>query len=139
MYPRFYIRGPLLFIIYVNNICNVSNFLNLVLVADDTNTFASDDDINKLCLEKNCELEKFNKCFRINKLSLNVKKINFMIFSNRKYNLHNELFINNSVIDQVNSTIFLGVIIDSKLCWKEQISRVKEKLSKCILVIGKSK
>ena len=80
----------------------------------------------------NDELEKLNLWFKINKLSLNVKKTNYIIFSKRNFNLTSELCINNMAIEQVKHTTFLGVIIDNTFCWKEQITKVKEKLSRCV-------
>ena len=79
--PQGSILGPLLFILYVNDICNVSSFLKCVLFADDTNLFASGNDLNILYKRINVELEKLNNWFKVNKLSLNVKKTNFMLSS----------------------------------------------------------
>ena len=56
--------------------------------------------------------------FAINKLSLNVAKTNFMVFSNRTVPNDIEVTINNYKIDQVYTTKFLGVVIDDKLNWK---------------------
>ena len=71
--------GPTLFILYINDICNVSNFLKCILFADDTNVFCAGD--NQLELE--CELAKLCKWFAANKLSLNLSKTSYMLFRNR--------------------------------------------------------
>ena len=53
-----------------------------------------------------------------NKLSLNVKKPQFMVFSLRKHIITNtDMCINNQIIDRVEHTMFLGVILDSHLTW----------------------
>ena len=82
--PQGSILGPLLFILYINDLCNVSKFLKCALFADDTNLFASGNNINTLCEQINDELSKINKWFNINKLSLNLSKTNFIIFSKKK-------------------------------------------------------
>ena len=62
------ILGPLLFLIYINDLCNVSKILN------DTNIFFSHNDPNFLMELVNTELQKLSCWFQANKLSINVKK-----------------------------------------------------------------
>ena len=73
--PQGCILGPTLFILYINDICNVSNLVKFILFADDTNVFCAGD--NKLELEcmLNRELVKLCKWFAVNKLSLNLSKL----------------------------------------------------------------
>ena len=80
--PQGSILGPKLFILYMNDICNVSNILRFILFADDTNAFKSGFNINELADSITCELEKLQIWFNTNKLSLNVTKTNFMVFGN---------------------------------------------------------
>ena len=137
--PQGSILGPILFIIYINDLCNVSTVLKYVLFADDTNLFISGNDLKQLCSQLNIELDKLNVWFMVNKLSLNISKTNFILFSNKfidKANL--DIRINGNAINRVFETKFLGVIIDSKLNWKQHIAYVKTKLNKCIGVIYKA-
>ena len=80
--PQGSILGPKLFNMYINDICKTSQVLKFILFADDTNIFASGDDLQQLCRFVNLELKSVNKWFKQNKLSLNLSKSKMMIFGN---------------------------------------------------------
>ena len=137
--PQGSILGPLLFILYINDLTNVSSFLKYVLFADDTNLFASGKDMNKLCRMINAELDLLKTWFSINKLSLNLSKTNYMIFSNKNRVRNNiNLNMDNTEIERVTVTKFLGVLVDENLNWKQHIIHVRNKLSKCSAIIYKA-
>ena len=138
--PQGSILGPLLFIISVNDICNVSPMLFKILYADDTCVLISGNHLNDLIDRLNTELISLNNWFKANKLSLNTKKSFFMIFhrSRIKLNVINRVVIDNHQLTQVNSAKYLGVIIDHKLNWIEHIY-VKSKMSKGIGIMFKAR
>ena len=70
---RFYFR-TFIFLLYINDINNASEILQLILFADDTNVFLSRKDADCLANILNTELNKLSIWFRVNKLSLNLKK-----------------------------------------------------------------
>ena len=72
--PQGLILGPLLFILYINDIVNASTLANIIMFADDTNLFFHDKNIENLYKITNYELEKISIWFKLNKLSLNIKK-----------------------------------------------------------------
>ena len=117
--PQGSVLGPRLFILYINDICNVSKILKFVLFADDTNILYSDANVNNLNNVVNSELDKLNTRFIINKLSLNVSKTNYILFGNRKVHSDLDIKIHNDKITRVSETKFLGVWIDEKLNWKK--------------------
>ena len=133
--PQGSILGPKLFILYINDLCKVSNIVKFILFADDTNIYSSGFDLKELCVNINKELEKLNEWFALNKLSLNVSKTNFMRFGNRHSNVKIKLSIGDMEIEEVLVTKFLGILMDNKLNWKEHIRMIKSKLAKSNAII----
>ena len=109
--------GPLLFIIYLNNLPNVSSLTQSLLFADDTKIFCSHRNTNHLVSIANDELAKIVTWLKANKLSLNLTKTNFMIchLKQNKINVDVPLVMENTIIKQVVETKFLRVITDQHL------------------------
>ena len=138
--PQGSILGPLLFILYINDIVNCSDSLLFILFADDTNLFFSCNDIWQLNDIVNVELTKVSNWFRANKLSSNVKKTNFILFGNKRLPNADQKFkvsIDGYLLEQVEHTKFLGVYVDSKLNWKTHIDYVANKISQGLGVLGR--
>jgi len=109
--PQGSILGPLLFLLFINDLPNTSNLLHFLLFADDTNIFASNASYEKLILLMNKELEHVNDWFKANKLSLNATKYSYILFSSHRKCSAKEagiVSINNVPIPKVTSTKFSG-------------------------------
>jgi hypothetical protein len=112
--PQGSILRPLFFLIYIIDIANSSSIAEMILFADDTNVFFSDSDLSRLTTVINSEMKNLSECFFANKLSLNIKKSNYIIFTprQRRQTLDLLLEINNHRLERVKETSFLGVILD---------------------------
>ena len=143
--PQGSVLGPLLFLIYVNDICNSCNELKFYLFADDTNLLYADKNLKSLESKVNNELSKVYTWLTANKLSLNIKKYNFVIFRPRQkklpYQVNLKVFdhLSNSYVslECKNYVKYLGVLIDENLTWKHHISYIASKISMSIGIIAR--
>ncbi len=139
--PQGSILGPLLFILYINDLVHVSKLAKIIMFADDTNLFFSGEDIDKLNYDVNKELIALSLWFKLNKLSLNIKKTNFMLFRSKSKRIRTDLRISIDGVEvlEVTKAKFLGVIINNTLTWNDHITMIKSKVVKNIGIIYRMK
>ena len=138
--PQESILGPLLFLIYINDLAKVCKNTFPILLADDNNSFVSGRDSDMIMKTLNEELKEIFLWLKANKLSLNIKKTHFMIFSSKnKAHPNMSVNIDGKAISETSKTKFLGVIIDNRLCWKDHILYISGKIARGIGVILKAR
>ena len=138
--PQGSLLGPLLFLLYINDFPQSSKILSFqILFADDSSVFYSEKNPRKLLQTINSELISVNDWIIANRLSLNLVKTNYMLFSNTLASLPDNIIFNDVQITEVLSTKFLGLHIDSKLNWKDHISYLCKLLSRNTGVINSLK
>ena len=116
--PQGSILGPLLFLLYINDLCEASDALEFILFADDTNVFFSHKNPELLMHKVNIELCKLTCWLQANKFSLNNKKTKFIVFRPRQKRLTLDNFavkLRDTNIERVKEVVFLGVILDEHL------------------------
>ena len=126
--PQGSILGPLLFLIYINDIGNVLPSKILKLYADDTNIFIFERDMESAVKIANEYMFILNTWFIANKLSLNTDK------TTQKYD-EPKIKIGNVMVAKTKQCKYLGVYIDEELKWTDHTEYVFSKLYKFIGVL----
>ena len=130
--PQGSVLGPLLFLIYVNDLPKVSKVMQFYLFADDTSIYFDSNNLVYLQKIVNRELKKIKKWLEANRLALNIDKTNYVIFHSptRKIEEFVKIKLGSKPITRVNYIKYLGVLVDATLSWKPHITELTKKLAR---------
>ena len=137
--PQGSVLGPLLFLIYINDLPNISKVFDFFLFADDTNIYYEAESPLKLEQILNNGLKELHTWLIVNRLSLNIEKTNFVVFHpyNKKLKKNITLKIQKKAIAEKDSVKYLGILIDSGLTWVTHINALSKKISRAIGLLYK--
>ena len=134
--PQGSILGPLLFLIYINDLPNCLEFTTARMFADDTNLTAAGKNVQEIQCKLNSDLSNTKTWLDANKLSLNVAKTEFMLIGT-DYRLANlgfpcKIKMDSLEVKRVNTAKSLGVCIDERLSWESHVDLLAKKVSSAI-------
>ena len=131
--------GPLLFIMFMNDLPNCLENAAITMYADDTSASTTIESVSDVEYKLIPDMVKIFDWLKSIKLSLNALKTEFMITGTNR-NVHNTtdliaVRVDGALIRRVNKSRYLGLIVDDRLSWKEHISYISSKVSRNIGIL----
>ena len=135
--------GPLLFLLYINDLPNCLSYTSANMFADDTNITTKGLNVEEIQTRLNYDLEHIHQWLLANKLTLNKDKTEYMIIGSRQrlsnIEIDPTIELGESKIKRVKHSKTLGIIIDDQLLWKKQVETTVSKVSKGIGMLRRIK
>ena len=137
--PQGSVLWPLLFLLYINDLNQAIKFCKVHHFADDTNLLCLSNSIKKLNKQVNADLKHLVNWLNANKISLNVKKTEMVIFKSKQKKLEGDLKIKlcGKRLYPTESVKYLGVKIDTILTWQHHVSDLSIKLNRANALLFK--
>ena len=137
--PQGSILGPLLFLLYINDLPNVCTRSSCLLYADDTVLIFENSDHSKLQADLDKDLPTICEWLKANKLSLNTKKTVYQLYNYSHTSFELNIILNKEVIEAADKVKYLGIVIDSHLKWNFHIDHISTIISRNIGIMNRSK
>ena len=138
--PQGSVLGPLLFLIYINDLSCSIKYSTVYHFADDTNLLCINKSLKSLCNKINYDLKKLTDWLNGNRISLNTDKTEFVIFRKprKKINFNNvKIKLNGKRLSPSSHIKYLGILIDENLSWNFHITELCKKLNRANSMLSK--
>lgn len=133
--PQGSVLGPLLFLLFINDIVSVHPTVHLTIFADDTTLLVGDPDKEGVFRKSTEVMSKIHSWFCGNKLNLNSSKTSYLYFHSSPTTPLLPLLVNGLTISPSTDIKFLGLVVDCKLKWRLHVDELQSKLSSAIFAI----
>ena len=137
--PQGSILGPLLFLLYINDLPNVCTSSSCLLYADDTVLIFENSDRGKLQADLDKDLPAICEWLNANKLSLNTKKTVYQLYTYSQTSFELNITLNKEVIETADKVKYLGIVIDPHLKWNFHINHISTIISRNIGFMNRAK
>lgn len=129
--PQGSVLGPLLFVIYINDIVTIIEECKINMFADDTLITVAAATVEEAVEKINRDLDRLSGWLKYHKMALNISKTKFMITTlNRSVNINQNVIIDGKSIERVSVYKYLGVMIDDKLNFDHHLDYIAKKMNK---------
>ena len=137
--PQGSVIGSLLFLVFINDLPNCTEFFKMILFADDSTLACRIPrlDVDSSIAIVNSELTSVQHWLNTNKMKLNIEKTKYVLFSYRSRQVSSNIRIGDGIIERVPHTKFLGAVIDENLNFKHHVSMLASNLSKTVGILKK--
>ena len=136
--PQGSVLGPLLFIIYINDLPNSLKVTSAIMFADDSTIYKSHSNLRELFSVANTDLALLSEWFKSNKLLLNPSKTKYILFHHARKTPNTEgleLQINNETLQRTHTAKFLGIYIDDNWKWNNHIDHILTKVARSLYLL----
>ena len=137
--PQGSVLGPILFNIYINDISLIFNKFKTILFADDTTLYITGKNPLDMINTANADLQNLHNWCLCNKMTINLNKSFYMLFTNKVLDNLPPLLYNNSIIQKTDKHTLLGITFDDKLTLKTHIANILLKLTRVMSLIYRVK
>ena len=133
------VLGPLLFLIYINDLNGIVNFSKIHHFADDTNILYKSNSLKDMNRKINYDLKSIAEWLKANKISLNSGKTELVLFrsKDKKITKNMNFRISGQKINMISETKYLGLILDEHLTFKYHLQDLKLKLNRTNCLLSK--
>ena len=137
--PQGSVLGPLLFLLYINDLPNAISNSDTFLFADDTGLFFCNKDLKVMEYKVNQDLNSLVSWLNVNKIALNIAKTEIVLFRSPRKKLFYKvkLSLNGQTVKLSSTVKYLGIILDEHMSWKSHLTSLAQKLSRANGILSK--